>query len=81
MSYNNDIDGNPSSKRRWAARFLWIGLLMAILLFIMGAWKAWNAEEFSADVAQEIMWSLIGTGTFALGITLVERFGKTKGTK
>lgn len=74
----HDIGGNESSKRKFGMRLLNIGIIMAVVHYVIGMIASIMIMPYDYEFPLDIWWTLMGTGASLLGITLIERFGSLK---
>ena len=73
-----DVDGKESSKRKTGIKLVNVALAMALIYFLIGIGLALFNRKLNYAFPFDIWVTIIGAGASLLGITLVERFGKTK---
>ena len=76
MESLKDINGKESSKRKYGARLLNIGLAMGAIFFLTGLIMNVLGKVFDYEFPIDIFWTFVGSGSSLLGLGLVERFGK-----
>jgi hypothetical protein len=73
-----DVNGKESSKRKTGIKLVNVGLAMALIFFLIGIGMSLFGKELKYSFPFDIWVTIMGAGASLLGITLVERFGKTK---
>ena len=73
MEKLKDINGKESSKRRQGIILITVSLVMAVIQFIVGLIMTYKGIKYEDNFPIEIWYTIIGTGTTLLGVTLFER--------
>jgi hypothetical protein len=73
-----DIDGKESSKRKTGIKLVNVALAMALIYFLSGLGMAFFNKKLEYPFPFDVWVTIMGAGASLLGITLIERFGKTK---
>lgn len=68
-----DVNGKESSKRRWASRYLTVGLVMAGLWFALLIVVQFTKVELKISFPWEIWYGVVGFGAAILGVTIFEK--------
>lgn len=71
-----DVNGKESSKRRWAGRYLTLGLVMAAGWFLLLAGVQITGTELKINFPWEIWIGILGLGGGLLGVTIFESKNK-----
>ena len=71
MSVTEDINGKESAKRKWAGRYLGIGLLTACLYFLMWG-AAFILDKELLEFPYQLWFGIVGFGAAILGVTIFE---------
>lgn len=73
MSKLKDINGKESSKRKQGIILITVALIMAAIQFSAGLIMTYKGLKYEDNFPIEIWYTIIGTGTTLLGVTLFER--------
>lgn len=73
MEMLKDINGKDSSKRIWANRLLWIGVITFAIKFGVDTIDAFAQEDYVLNFPTELWIYIMSTGLIALGFTLAEK--------
>jgi len=71
-----DINGKDSAKRIWGGRYLTVGLIMAIIWFIVYLGSVFVDKEFKIIFPYEMWYGIVGLGAGLIGIGIFETKNK-----
>ena len=71
-----DINGKKSAKRVWAGRYLFVGLAMAMIWFVVYVGSLFVEKEFTLKFPYEMWYGIVGFGSAILGVTIFESKNK-----
>lgn len=71
-----DINNKTSAKRVWASRYLWVGLVMAAIWFLVYVGSVFVEKDFTLSFPYELWFGVVGFGSAILGVTIFETKNK-----
>ena len=71
-----DANDKVSAKRVWAGRYLFTGLAMALVWFIVYIGSLFIEKEFTLKFPYEMWYGIVGFGASILGVTIFETKNK-----
>ena len=71
-----DVNDKLSAKRVWAGRYLWLGIVMPIIWFLLKMASGIFHFEFEIKFPLDIWFGILGLGGGLLGFTIFETKNK-----